>query len=48
MAYRMARIPVTLSEFEGHLLLRLIKRVARPVFICRASCIDLLLLLHRD
>jgi len=37
MAYRMARIPVTLSELEAHLLLRLTKRVARSLCICRAS-----------
>ena len=33
MAYQMARIPMTLSEFEGHLT----KRVAR--YLCTASCL---------
>jgi len=38
MAYRMARIPMILSELEGHLLLRVTKRVARSLCSSRASC----------
>jgi len=34
----MARIPMTLSESEGHCVVTNDKRVARSLCICRASC----------
>jgi len=38
MAYLMARIPLTLSELEGHLLLQVTKCIVRYLCICGDSC----------